>query len=72
MVKKDWETTLLLLQKLSQATEVVSQSFFTTAYLQQDSLLCFHPFLVSVLFSGPSRLALNFDIKFFNLSEKVL
>ena len=46
-------------------SRVVSQSFFIKACLQQDSLLCFHPFLVSVLFSGPSLLELNFYRKYF-------
>ena len=35
------------------------------------SRLCFHPYLVSVLFTGPSLHVVNFYQKFFTLSKKV-
>ena len=39
VVKKDWKTTILLLPDLIFATEVVLQSFFTTTFLQRDSVV---------------------------------
>ena len=53
MVKKDWKTTLL---PLGNRNSVVFQSFFTTTFLQHDSLLVCSSLLVSVLFIGPSLL----------------
>ena len=56
----------------SNRCRVVFQSFFTTIFLQKDSLLVFHPCLVSALYTGPSLTVVNFDRKFFtpiNLCE---
>ena len=62
VVKKDWKTTLLLLPDLLFATEIEYSSSLTLPRLlcSRIALLYFHPFLVSVLFSGPSLLALHF------------
>ena len=52
----------LLLHDLIFATEVEQSSSVSLLRLfcSKVVFLCFHPFLVSVLFSGPSLLALNF------------
>ena len=44
---------------------VVFHSLFTTTFLQQYSILCFHLFLVSVLFTDPFLLGVNIYGKFF-------
>ena len=68
VIKKDWMTTLLLLQKLSQATEVEQSSIHTLplswVFCSRIGFLCFHFFLVFVLFSGPSLLGLHCCKKF--------
>ena len=64
MVKKHWSTVLLLFPDRS---GVVFKSFFTTTLVQQDSLVVFHLFLVSVVFTGPSLLVLTFYTKFLTL-----
>ena len=64
----DYSTSVVKI-KSGNRSRVVSQSFFTTACQQQDSPLCFHPFLVSVLFSGPTLLELNFTENFLPLAN---
>ena len=48
--------------------QVVFQSFFTTIFLQQDSLLVFPPFPRFCTFTGPPLLVINFYSKVFTLS----
>ena len=55
------------IQKLSQATEVVQSSSLSLLRLSWSRIifLCFHSFLVFVICSGLSLLALHFHTKFF-------
>ena len=64
VVKKDWKNTLHLLH--IQATEVDQSSRLSLRRLSCSRIvfLCFHPFFVSVHFTGPSLLTLNFTKKF--------
>ena len=66
VVKKDWKTTLLLLQKLSKAKEVDKSSSLST-FLQEDSLLVFSSLPCFCTFSGPSLLALTLTENFLPL-----
>ena len=73
VVKKDWKTTLLLLPDIIFATEVEWSSSLSLPWLfcSRIVFLSFHSFLVSVLFSCPFLLALNFYGKFLTPSSIV-
>ena len=66
MVKKDWKTSILLLP--DNATDVSTlRVYFTTTFLHQNSFLVLsYPFLVSVHFTHPSLLVVNFHRKNFD------
>ena len=67
-VKKDYKTILHLFPDYATYVEFF-QSFFTMTFLQQGSLLVFHPCLnVSVLFTGPSLNVVDFYRKYFTPS----
>ena len=68
MVKKDWKTTLLLLSNYATDVEFSSSLSLPWLFCSRTVFLCFHPFLVSVLFIGSSLLALNFYRYFFTPS----
>ena len=69
VVKKDWRTTLLLLQKLSQTTEVEQSSSLSLPRLFSMNVvfLCFHPSLFPYFFQGHPYLHLIFTEKFLTL-----
>ena len=73
MVEKiDKKTTPHLLHILYNRCRVVFLSFFSSVLLEYGSLLvCFHPSLVSVLFTGPSLLEMKFLQQVFLLFSHV-
>ena len=68
MVKKDWKTTLHLLHGQPTEVEYSSSLSLPQPFCSRIVFLCFHLFLVSVLFTGPSLIVVNFYRKVFTPS----
>ena len=67
-IKKDWKTTLLLLSDYAIGVELSSSLSLPQPLYSRRVFLCFHPFLVSVPFTGPSKIVVNIYRKFFSPS----
>ena len=72
VVKKDWKTTtVLLLPDCATHIEESSSPSLPRFFCSRIVFLCYHPCLVSVLFTGPSLLVVNLYRKFFTPSSNV-
>ena len=70
VLKNDWKTTLNLLH--SQAPEVQWSGSLSLPQLfcNRIAFLCFHPFCISVVFTGPFLIVVDFYRNFYPLLQR--